>query len=251
MIQTKNEQTSDMLMCHHRNDVLATAPQLGLNQIWSLLFIVNCLLWIESSLSFPLFPFRWHSWWGKSRIPNEVQNMTYAGRNFGSLAATVCQCPLHESAPAAPKARNRNDICGKTWNLCNFLNIILDWLALFQMYVQTMYTDEWPSRGIPAAAQWNGLCGANLICGYGRTIPGFEQLCYAPELGDEEEQHREEWSLCEFPKVWRPLTGCEKTFPKTMRPCRGTKRGNHYISTAPHRVINTQYLLLICSDTAV
>lgn len=59
---------------------------------FALLFIVNCLLCIESSLSFPLFLFSWHSWRGKSRIPNEVQNITSAGRNFGSLAAKVPQC---------------------------------------------------------------------------------------------------------------------------------------------------------------
>lgn len=110
----------------------------------------------------------------------------------------------------AKRARNRNDICCETWNVCNFLNIILDWLALFQMCVQTMYTDEWPSKGIPAAAQWNGLCGANLICGFAETIPGFEQISYAPEPGDEEEQHGGEWGLCEPPKVWRPLAGCSK-----------------------------------------
>ncbi|CAK6978387.1 Hypothetical predicted protein [Scomber scombrus] len=31
-------------------------------------------------------------------------------------------------------------------------------------------------------------------------MPGFEQICYALELGDEEEQHRGEWGLCELPK---------------------------------------------------
>lgn len=128
----------------------------------------------------------------------------------------------------AKRAWNRNDICCKTWNVCSFLNIILDWLALFQMCVQTMYTDRWPSKGIPAAAQWNGLCRANLICGFAQTIQGFEQLCHALELGDEEEQHRGEWGLCE--KVWKPLAGCSKTWPKTTSPCRGNKMGNHYIS---------------------
>lgn len=115
--------------------------------------------------------------------------------------------PLHESAliTLVPKrAWNRSDICCKSWNVCNFLNIILDWLALFQMCVQTMYTDEWPSKGIPAAAQWNGLCRANLICGFAQTIQGFEQICCAPELDDEEEQHRGEWRLCELPQVSRP-----------------------------------------------
>lgn len=53
------------------------------------------------------------------------------------------QCPV-------PKAENRDDICRSSGNVCYFLNIILDWLALFQMYVQTMYTEEQPSKGIPA-----------------------------------------------------------------------------------------------------
>lgn len=141
--------------------------------------------------------------------------------------------PLHESAPPTPepkRAWNRNDICCETWNVCNFLNIILDWLALFRMCVQTMYTDEWPSKGIPAAAQWNGLCGANLICGFVQTILGFEQICHALELGDEEEQHRVEWSLCDPPKVWRPLGGCSKTWPRRTSLYRGNQTGKHYIS---------------------
>lgn len=116
------------------------------------------------------------------------------------------------------RAWNRNDIGGKTWNVCNFLNIILDWLALSQMCVQTMYTDEWPSKGIPAAAQWNGLCRANLICGFARTIPGFEQPCYTLGLGDEEEQHRGEWGLCQLPKVWRPSQDAGKRGPRTWAP---------------------------------
>lgn len=33
---------------------------------------------------------------------------------------------------------------------------------------------------------------ANLICGSAQTIRGFEQICGAPELSDEEEQHRGE-----------------------------------------------------------
>lgn len=114
---------------------------------------------------------------------------------------------------SAKRARSRNDICCKTWNVCNFLNIILDWLALFQMCVQTMYTDEWPSKGIPAAAQWNGLCGANLICGFVQTILGFEQFCYALELGDEEEQHRGEWGLCEPRKFEGPSQDAAKPDP--------------------------------------
>lgn len=126
---------------------------------------------------------------------------------------------------SAKRARNRNDICCKTWNVCNFLNIILDWLALFQMCVQTMYTDEWPSKGIPAAAQWNGLCRANLICGFAQTIPRFEQICYALKLGDEEEQQRGEWGLCKPLKVWRPLTGCSKTWPMRTNHCRWNKMG--------------------------
>lgn len=93
-IHNWNEQTSNKLIFQSRVDELSTGLLAGLNQIFlSLLFIVNCLLWIESSLSFLLFLFSWHSWWGKSRIPNEAQNITYVGRNFGSLAATVSLCP--------------------------------------------------------------------------------------------------------------------------------------------------------------
>lgn len=138
-------------------------------------------------------------------------------------AACICT-----DKPNAKRAWNRNDICSKTWNVCNFLNIILDWLALFQMCVQTMYTDKWPSKGIPAAAQWNGLCRTNLICGFAETMQGFEQICRALGLGDEEEQHRGEWGLCELSKVWRPLAGHSKTWPRRTSPCRGNKMGNHY-----------------------
>lgn len=130
----------------------------------------------------------------------------------------------------AKRAWNRNDMCCKTWNVSNFLNIILDWLALFQMCVQTMYTDKWPSKGIPAAAQWNGLCRPNLICGFVQTMQGFEQISCALELGDEEEQHRREWGLCELTKVWRSLAGCSKTWPRRTSPCRGNKTANDYIS---------------------
>lgn len=50
------------------------------------------------------------------------------------------QCsPPRESEPGA---ENRDDICRGSGNVCYFLNIILDCLALFQMYVQTMYTEE-------------------------------------------------------------------------------------------------------------
>lgn len=126
----------------------------GFFTLFSLVFIVTCLLCIESSLSFSLPLFSWHSWWGKSRILNKVQHITYAGRYVGWLAAAQCNVPtarIYTDNSSAKRAQmNRNDICFKTWNVCNFLNIILDCLALFQMCVQTMYTDEWPSKGIPA-----------------------------------------------------------------------------------------------------
>ncbi len=35
------------------------------------------------------------------------------------------------------------------------------------------------------------------MCGFAQTILGFEQICYALEQGDEEEQQRGEWDLCE------------------------------------------------------
>ncbi|AWP10661.1 Hypothetical protein SMAX5B_022349 [Scophthalmus maximus] len=34
-----------------------------------------------------------------------------------------------------------------------------------------------------------------------QTIRGFEQICYALELDDGEEQHRGEWGHCELLKV--------------------------------------------------
>lgn len=89
---------------------------------------------------------------GKSRIPNKVQSITYSGRYFGRLAATVAAMfpPRESAAAAAPGAERGDDICRGSGNVCYFLNIILDCFALFQMYVQTMYTEERPSRGIPA-----------------------------------------------------------------------------------------------------
>lgn len=49
-----------------------------------------------------------------------------------------------------------------------------DWLALFLMCFQTMYTDEWTSKGIPATTQWDGLCRATLICGFVQTMQGSQ-----------------------------------------------------------------------------
>lgn len=143
-----------------------------------------------------------------------MQSITYSGRYFGRLAATVA---------AMSSAESRNQRSG---NVCYFLNIILDWFALFQMYVQTMYTEERPSKGIPACFSMKRPVRANLICGFAQTIQGFEQICCAPELGDEEEQHRGEWGLCELLKICRPLAGCHKT----RRPCRQNRIVNHYIS---------------------
>lgn len=122
-------------------------------------------------------------------------------------------------------AYSRNQRSG---NVCYFLNIILDWFALFQMYVQTMYTEERPSKGIPACFSMRRPVRANLICGFVQTFRGFEQICCAPELGDEEEQHRGEWGFCELLKICRALAGCHKTW----RPCRQNRMVNHYISAA-------------------
>lgn len=59
----------------------------------SLVFIVTCLLWRESSLSLCLFLFSWHSWWGKSRIPNKVQSITYSARYFGATVGAMSSSP--------------------------------------------------------------------------------------------------------------------------------------------------------------
>lgn len=195
------------------------------------------MLWIESSLSFSLFLCSWHSWRG------EIQNSKWSAKHYicrekfwMARSYSLAMFPPRESAPTTPVPREHgaeNDICRKTWNVCNFLNIILDWLALFQMCVQTMYTDEWPSKGIPAAAQWNCLCRANLICGFVQTILGIEQICRALELGDEEEQHRGEWSpLCVSESLKAPSPDAARTWPRKMSPCRGNKTSKHYISAA-------------------
>lgn len=172
----------------------------------SLLFIVNCLSWIESSLSFPLFLFSWHS--GENpeflmkcktwHLHGDILERSQL-QSWSFPAALICTDNWNAERPP-----NSDDICCKTRNVCNFLNIILDWPALFQMCVQTMYTDEWPREGIPAPAQWNGLCRPNWICGPVQTIQGFEQIVHALELDEEEEQHRREWGLCGRQKVWRP-----------------------------------------------
>lgn len=85
-----------------------------------------------------------------------------------------------------------------------------------------------PAKEFLHEAQWNGLCRANLICGFAQTILGFEQICYALGLGDEEEQHRGEWGFCEPLKICRPLAGFSKTWPRS--PHRPNKKVNHYIS---------------------
>lgn len=66
------------------------------------------------------------------------------------LQSLQCSTPRESAAAPAPRAENRDDICRGSGNVCYFLNIILDCFALFQMYVQTMYTEERPSKGIPA-----------------------------------------------------------------------------------------------------
>lgn len=83
-----------------------------------------------------------------------------------------------------------------------------------------------PAKEFLPASLRDGLCGANLICGPAQTMWGFEQICCAPELGDEEEQHGGEWGLCEPLKIRRALAGCHKT----QRPCRQNRMVNHYIS---------------------
>lgn len=178
---------------------------------FSLLFIVTCLLWIESSLSLSLFLFSWHSWWGKSRIPNKVQRITYAGRNFGWLAATVdAMFPLQESAPItpAPKEHKWTEMTyAAKLEMCVTSSILsLTGLLCFKCVSKPCTQMNDPAKEFLHAAQWNGLCGANLICGFAQTILGFEQICYALELGDEEEQHRGEWGLCEPLKICRPLS---------------------------------------------
>lgn len=78
-----------------------------------------------------------------------IQGHILDGSQLQSVQCSLCE-NLHQ--PLAPTAENRDDICRGSGNVCYFLNIILDCFALFQMYVQTMYTEERPSKGIPACA---------------------------------------------------------------------------------------------------
>lgn len=73
-----------------------------------------------------------------------------------------------------------------------------------------------PAKRIPSRTQWNGLCRTNLICGFVQTMQGIEKIYHALELGDEEEQHRGEWGLCEAPKIWWLLVGSSKTWPSRI-----------------------------------
>lgn len=98
---------------------------------------------MESVHNFPLFVFTWHSWWGKSRIPNE-QNITHARRNFGWLAASFTVFPPH-GLVLSKRAWNRDDICYETWNVCYFLNIIL-WLACFVSNVFPNHVHRWMNQ---------------------------------------------------------------------------------------------------------
>lgn len=185
----------------------------------SLFFVVTCLLWRESSLSLSLFLFSWHSWWGKSRIPNKVQRITYSGRYFGCLTATV-------GAMSQRQKQKREMTYAADLEMCVTSSILsLTGSLCFKCMSRPCTQRSDPAKEFLPASQWDGLCGANLICGLARTIRGFEQICCAPEPGDEEEQHRGEWGLCELLKICRALAGCHKT-----RPCRQNRMVNHYIS---------------------
>lgn len=65
----------------------------------------------------------------------------------GFCERQALQCPpLQEGALTTPVPERRQwtevTYVAKLENVCNFLNIILDWPALFRMCVHTMYTDE-------------------------------------------------------------------------------------------------------------
>lgn len=53
------------------------------------------------------------------------------------------------------------------------------------------------------------------MCGFAQTILGFEQICCALEQGDEEEQQRGEWDLCE---PFRKFAGLSQDAVKPEQP---------------------------------
>lgn len=82
-------------MFMYRTDELSTGQPVASNlSFFFLLFIVNCLPWIESSLSFPLFLFSWHSWvLGENpEFLMKCKALHMQGDIFGSLIATVWPC---------------------------------------------------------------------------------------------------------------------------------------------------------------
>lgn len=142
-------------------------------------------------------------------------------------AARICT----NNSSAKRAQMNRNDICCKTWNVCNFLNIILDWLALFQMCVQTMYTDEWPSKGIPACSsmKWPMRGKFNMWFCPDNTGVWADLLCPGAGWWRRATQRRM-GPLWTSENLQASLAGCSKTWPRRTSPCRRNKMVNHYIS---------------------
>lgn len=149
-----------------------------------LLFIVTCLPWIESSLSLCLFLFGWHSWWGKSRIPNKVQSITYAGRYFGQFTATVrAVYPRQEfaSITSVPKQQKTEMKNVANIEMCVTSSILsLTSSLCFKCGSKPCTQMNDPAKEFLHASQCSGLCRANLICGFAQTIMEFEQICYCP-----------------------------------------------------------------------
>lgn len=118
------------------------------NQIF--LFIIHCCLLAltESTLSFPCFVFTWHSWRGKSRIPNEAQTITHASKNLGLLAATVRVFPLHESAliTQMPKEHETEMACAQKNLKCTLFPQCYSWLACFVSHVFPNHVHRWMTQ---------------------------------------------------------------------------------------------------------
>ena len=114
---------------------------------------------------------------------------------------------------------------------CMLLPQYYPWLACFVSNVCPNHVHRWMTQqrnSCRSSMKW--LMQGKFNMWFCLTIQGFEQICYALELGDEEEQHRGEWGLCRPSKVWRLLARLSRTWPRRTNPCREKRVGNHYIS---------------------
>lgn len=113
--------------------------------------------------------------------------------------------PLHESAPTTPVAKEHDTEMTYAAKLEMYVVtssiLSLTGLLCFKCVSKPCTQMNDPAKEFLLQLNEMAYAGENLICGFVQTIPGFEQICYALELGDEEEQHRGEWGLCEPPKV--------------------------------------------------